>query len=197
MGTEWVFSLVHVEFTSRRFFFVMEILFYSNQRKDETRLNTHSVPAAGKYYFNCKCRLKGPEGQRANKVWYYLRNLIMIPIRNPTMSPIRNPIRNCIRNRIRNPIRNPKEPHKEPHKEPYKEPHKEPQWPSAPNSATTHKKIWDETWRSGSSCDKNIFPKSFLELPWLRYAKPAAKNRLKFNFTEPRIHIMNDSPESF
>ena len=36
--------------------------------KKVTRLNTHSVPAAGKYYFYCKYRFpKNPESQRALK----------------------------------------------------------------------------------------------------------------------------------
>ena len=30
------------------------------RKEIKTRLNTHSVPTAGQYYFNCKCRLKGP-----------------------------------------------------------------------------------------------------------------------------------------
>ena len=28
---------------------------------ERTRLNTHSVPATGQYYFNCKCRVGRPK----------------------------------------------------------------------------------------------------------------------------------------
>ena len=57
-------------------------------------MNTHSVPAAGKYYSNCKCRLKGPKKLRAPK---YQKSLILSK-------------------------KTPKEPSKEPSKESSKEP---------------------------------------------------------------------------
>ena len=76
------------------------------QGKNKTRLNTHSVPAAGQYYSNCKCRLKGPKKLRAPKGQ---KSLIL------SKETPKEPSKESS-----------KEPSKELSKEPYKKPSKEP-----------------------------------------------------------------------
>ena len=74
--------------------------------KGTTRLNTHSVPAAGQYYFYCKCRIKGPKMLRSLKSQ---KSLILS--KETSKEPSKGPS---------------KELSKEPSKEPYKKPSKEP-----------------------------------------------------------------------